>query len=105
MSTKGLSLKEIVGIIEACGKNQVSELKFGDLQITFHQSAQSHEASQIPNQNYEVSGENILSRMSDSDSEDEETRILEQEALRQAQELLTDPESHELDMIEQAVKE
>ena len=101
MATKALSLKEITGIIEVCGKNQVSELKFGDLVVTFHPRLQSNEASQIPT----IIENTVLSRMSEENSEDEETRTLEQEALRQAQELLTDPEAHELDMIDQAAKE
>jgi len=31
----GLDVKSIQGIIEACGKNGVADLKFGDLEISF----------------------------------------------------------------------
>jgi hypothetical protein len=104
---KPLSFKEICGIIETCGKNQVTELKFGDLQITFRPRAQSHEASQIPiHEQVEPTVErSAIFGGQEQALETEEAKTEYEEALRQAEELITDPTAHELAMIEQATKE
>jgi hypothetical protein len=108
MKDRGLSFKEIVGIMKTGRECGVSELKFGQLTIYFHpQVAPATAAAPIDtaldlqkweNPTIETSAGSVPSET------EEERRALQEEFIR-AQELITDPAAHEEEMINLAAKE
>lgn len=103
-SKRGLSLKEIVGIIKAGHECGVQELRFGDLSITYGSiSAHRNEASQIIN---DIPHDpEVFSHSVDLKVQTEEEKRADEEAYIEAQKLINDPLLHETDLIEDALKE
>jgi hypothetical protein len=98
MSSKPLSFKEICAILKTCGESGVASLKLGDLDVSFHHPrAQSHVAHQIEDQYPTTKITETVSETLETDDEVEE--------FKRAQELITNPEAFELEMIEQATQE
>lgn len=105
-AAKVLSFKEICAIIKTCGASGVHELKFGELSITLHPRAQSNDASQIHIINRQVETKYPRTALTGGEEipvqTDEETqRIIDD--FKRAQDLINDPESHEEEMISQAM--
>jgi hypothetical protein len=97
VTTKPLSFTQIISIIKTCGDSGVASFKLGDLDVAFHPRAQSNVAYQSEEQYPTTKITESVSQAVETDEEVEE--------YRQAQELITNPEAFELDMIERATQE
>lgn len=108
MEISPLSFKEICAIIKSCGENGVTLLKLGPLEISLQPRLQSPEASQIHIIKRETDPETARSVITGGEELQTQTpedikRMLDD--YRKAQDLINDPEAHEQDAIERAIRE
>lgn len=104
---KGLLIEKIVDIIKAGSDCGVSELKFGELQINFYPpSTGSPRVTQdfIVSDQDEVIGPVVLTSEGAQKPQTDEEAERERDEYLRAQEILTDPQAHEDNMIELAAR-
>jgi hypothetical protein len=111
MQDTPFSFKDIVGIIKVCGQNHVSQLKLGTLEVTFHPWLQSDEARQsqqihIINRQVDPSlARSVITGGEEFPAQTDEEIQKQLEEFKKEQDLINDPEAHEEDAIEEAIRE